>query len=467
MTKRLSLFSKSACLAILLAALPTTPGAAQMTGQILNCDSPNPAQPQLCVDNWALDVLDESKTALQQATGPLPRDRKHYFERTGTGVHIFVMDTGIAPRNPDFMTLGNAALSRVGESLGTADTDSASHGTRVTGLAAGLQFGVAKNATIHSVFKGAATQPDQLLDALNWIYDRVVDGNMRPAVLNMSFNVPVPVVDPRPEHLGGIPDLENKLTQRLRDLIAARVVVVVSAGNKNGSPNDFWPSNVAEAIVVGGVDERGDRWVRDSSDPEYVSLCVNLQDCGSNYGAAVDLWAPAKNIRSAVKISTERFPRIRSGTSYAAPLVTGLVALYLQQFPSHTPVQVLTGLRTNAANLGDIDGNGSADYLVRSPVATPACNVPQQLFVNTDKSVQFLSTELADSCPAGYGAYSQFNPTNGQISIDGAGPTAILYRYTPFAPFTGNDQFNYTIYTSTGATFGTGTAKVMVQPTWN
>lgn len=451
---------------LLMLLLSALPAEGQMTGQIINCDNPNPNQPQFCVDNWALDLLDENRVAIEQAPGRLPRDRKHYFERTGTGVHIFIVDTGIDSTNPDFKTLGNQAASRLSVRYGgTTDSDSGSHGTRVAGLAAGLQYGVAKNAIIHNVYKGSPAQPSWLLDGLNWIYDQVTVQGLRPAVINMSFNMPRPITQ------SGYPNIETQLTQRLQDLIAQGVVVINSAGNRNSNnPGAFWPTNIPEVIVVGGIDENGNRWVRDTSDPEYQSLCVSLQDCGSNFGSLIDIWAPAKYIRSAVKINNNNTlaPRVRSGTSFAAPLVAGLAALHLQQYPNDSPTMVLAALRANAANLGDIDGNGSADYLARSTVATPACNVLQRLFVNTTQSVDFSTTELIDSCAAGIGAYAQFNASQGQITVQGAGPSSILYRYTPNGTYLGNDKFNYTLYnTSTGATVGTGEVKVMVQPNQN
>jgi subtilisin family serine protease len=451
-----------ACLVAFALVLTVAPGTfAAMNGQILNCDAPHPSQPQNCVDNWALDVLDESKTALQSTAGALPRDRKHYFDATGAGVHIFILDTGVDHTNPDFLVLGDPLHNRFRSSFGfTVDGSSASHGTRVAGLAAGLQFGVAKGALIHPINSLGLIVPsggEALLARLDWIYEQVTIFGQWPAVLNMSFNIPRPVT------------VEAQLTQRVRDLINAGVVVTVSAGNHNsGNPGAYWPSVIPEVILVGGVDEYGNRWVRDASDPEYHALCELKGDCGSNFGASVDIWAPAKYIRSTVRDINQAStpPRIGSGTSYAAPLVAGLAALYFEQNPWATPSQVLTALRANAA-IRNIDGIGSSDFLARSAVAVPACNVTQRLFVNTGFSVAFTSTDLRDSCPAGYDAFSQFNATNGQVGIGGVGPEGVLYRYTPNLGYIGTDQFNYTIYTSSGSNYGTGAVKVMVQPDHN
>ncbi|HEX5761455.1 MAG TPA: S8 family serine peptidase [Thermoanaerobaculia bacterium] len=460
---------KSVFLSLALALLFAAGASAAMNGQILNCDAPNPTQPQNCVDNWALDLLDESKTAIETAPGALPRDRKHYFDGDGTGVHIFILDTGVDGTNPDFKTLGNPAGSRLGLQYPgylNIDGGSSSHGTRVAGLAAGLQYGVAKGATIHPIYTAGSINPtggDALLARLDWVLSQVRDYAMKPAVLNMSFNILSPVKNSAGQNM------EPQLTAKVLELISNGVVVTVSAGNQNGNPAALWPSKIQEVILVGGVDEYGNRWVRDTSDPEWQALCVAQGDCGSNYGTLVDIWAPAKYIRSAVKSGQrdENGRRISSGTSYAAPLVAGLAALHLQQNPTATPAAVRSALLGNAANLGDIDGSGYADYMARSPVATPACNVTQRLFVNTGLSVRYFSSQLRDSCPAGYDATSQFNAAHGQIGITGIGPNDISYSYIPSSGYTGTDQFNYDIYTNFGGSYGTGTVAVTVQPNHN
>jgi subtilisin family serine protease len=56
----------------------------------------------------------------------------------------------------------------------------------------------------------------------------------------------------------------------------------------------------------------------------------------SNHGAAVDVYAPGAGIRSAWMSGDGDFRR-SSGTSMAAPLVTGCIALYLEKYPDATP----------------------------------------------------------------------------------------------------------------------------------
>ena len=49
----------------------------------------------------------------------------------------------------------------------------------------------------------------------------------------------------------------------------------------------------------------------------------------SNYGSCVTVWAPGANIQSA-SATSDSATEYRSGTSQAAPLVAGAIALYLE-----------------------------------------------------------------------------------------------------------------------------------------
>ena len=106
-----------------------------------------------------------------------------------------------------------------------------------------------------------------------------------------------------------------------------RLVVVASAGN-NASPWGFWPASSDWALGVGSVDRDG---------------CVSNF---SNWGDSVDVYALGRNIVNAFpngdylcretpdKGDVRRFQNWRarwSGTSFSAPLVTGLIARALSQ----------------------------------------------------------------------------------------------------------------------------------------
>jgi len=87
--------------------------------------------------SWGLDYLD------------YPEDESYSWNWDGTGVHIYVVDTGIFTGHVDFGDRASCAfvLSERGESC----EDDNGHGTNVASIAAGSLYGVAKNATLKGV----------------------------------------------------------------------------------------------------------------------------------------------------------------------------------------------------------------------------------------------------------------------------------------------------------------------------
>ena len=67
------------------------------------------------------------------------------------------------------------------------------------------------------------------------------------------------------------------------------------------------------------------------------------RDAGLNYGRCVDLYAPASGVTSVVapELSPNRLARSdQAATSWAAPLASGVAALYLSTHPKASPQQV-------------------------------------------------------------------------------------------------------------------------------
>ena len=84
----------------------------------------------------------------------------------------------------------------------------------------------------------------------------------------------------------------------------------------------------------------------------------------ANYGTCVDIFAPGVSVTSAWYTSNTATNTI-SGTSMAAPHVTGAAALYLQSNPSATPAQVATAVTSNAtANQIVSAGTGTPNKLL-------------------------------------------------------------------------------------------------------
>jgi cerevisin len=110
-------------------------------------------------------------------------------------------------------------------------------------------------------------------------------------------------------------------------LVGLGVPVVVAAGNDNEDALKSSPARVKEAITVA------------------ASTIEDTKADFSNFGSAVDVWAPGLNV-----IST--FPggavEVLSGTSMATPHVSGLVAYMLGLDSSLSPAQVENALKAQA-----------------------------------------------------------------------------------------------------------------------
>ena len=184
------------------------------------------------------------------------------------------------------------------------------HGTHVASLAAGNLYGVAKKATIYSV---RVLQCDNgapwstVLDGLDRVMDKVkIDG--RPAVISMS--------------LGG--SFTFSVDDAIQLVTSAGIPVVVAAGNDNANACFDSPASSGPAITVGGSAEGDDLY--------YYT----------NGGGCVDIFAPGSSVLGADHRS-QSDSKYLSGTSMATPVVSGVLAIYLQEKLSLS-VQELTQL---------------------------------------------------------------------------------------------------------------------------
>lgn len=171
--------------------------------------------------------------------------------------------------------------------------------------------GVAPGARIHSlsVFDASGGAPmSRLIEAVDHVATWKKANPSKPAVVNMSVGA----------YLGTT--AKNALDDAVQSLIDLDVPVVVSAGNHKVNASLVSPAHVPAAITVGAY----------NGDFEFARHF-------SNYGSMVDLLAPGDQIVSGAAGGKYA---LMSGTSMAAPHVTGAVALYLARNPSASAQRV-------------------------------------------------------------------------------------------------------------------------------
>jgi subtilisin family serine protease len=281
--------------------------------------------------------------------------------QNGAGVPVYVIDTGVASNHTELRSnvwpnnsrvVAGAGLNNTtepcgwpaydgGTSVETWSCDAAyalndSHGTAVASVIAGRTFGVAKEATIVSVkafdCDGTGTVSN-ILQAINWVTTNHVSG---PAVANMSFET---------QGAWTTSDVSS-LEVAVNGMINDGIVAVAAAGNFGGSACYVRPAGIPGVITVGASTFYDERWISSNG--------INASAAGS----CVDLFAPG-GVRAAHAYNcgderpawasnyAER-PAASDGTSFAAALVSGTVAQYLQVYPAATPAQVATWITSNA-----------------------------------------------------------------------------------------------------------------------
>jgi len=293
---------------------------------------------------------------------------------TGRGIVVVILDDAVQLDHPEYAARVLATYDyRTGQPVAFTPFDP--HGTHVLGTLAGRNVGVAPGASILSasifgpVMEFEDIDPDVDINvlvpqALRW----AIDGGAR--VINNSWGYDLEVTEVAAEdYLNGVPgllgdDLPEDFTIDLRGLLqgfretADAGVVMVWANGNSGLDN---PS--LDAAAPFHFPELKPTWITVAAlAPNGVGIAPYSNRCGvaadfcitapgGGEGETEGIWSSVLGSRYASFYSEEDLPW--SGTSMAAPHVTGAVAIGMEMFPEADPRDIVQLVLRTAIDIGE------------------------------------------------------------------------------------------------------------------
>lgn len=248
---------------------------------------------------------------------------------TGKGVRVAILDTGIDTNHPDLTVAGGVCVAEVCSTKIPYD-DNFGHGTHVAGVIAAKKnnigiVGMAPNVSLYSIkaldSTGSGTTAD-IAKGVEWAIQNKID------ILNLSISISV---NDRP------------LDLMLQEAYKKGIVIVAAAGNEGGAGvanTVTYPGKYSSVISVGAVN------------------ADNTKEFNSSTGPEMELSAPGYRIYSTFPKELDNEDYVvdgyfeLTGTSMAAPHVTGVLALYKEQHPGLSNVKLREILQKTAKDLG-------------------------------------------------------------------------------------------------------------------
>jgi subtilisin family serine protease len=305
-------------------------------------DTPNP----VAAKEWALNYFNVTQV-------------RNQYSASGAGVIVAVVDSGVDPNQADLKGRLVDGVNLVDPNNPTSDfndSSSVSHGTSVATVIGGYphkdssgnyvgMIGLADQAKIMPIRAGTGSglTDAAIVAGINYAVDHGA------AVINLS--------------VGGSA-ADSQLTAAISSALAHGVVVVVAAGNdaKTGNAVNA-TADVPGVLDVGGIDSNGQKY------------------SFGHYGSDVNVAAPANDIEVG-KANGVYQQDGSSGTSLAAPWVSGEAALLIAAHPTWTSGQVVAAIIDNTMQVAShqsssgqrVDDN--VGYGVIDPLAALGASEP-------------------------------------------------------------------------------------------
>ena len=307
----------------------------------------------------------------------------------GSGVDVALIDTGVVPVDGLMWpgkVINGPDLSFESQAENLRHLDTFGHGTHLAGILVGRdnadsQFsGMAPGARLVNVKVAdaqGAVDVSQVIAAIDWVVQHRNDIGMNIRVITLAYGTD-----------GVQPYQIDPLAHAVEMAWNAGVVVVAAVGNDGNAANLRNPAIDPFVLAVGAAE----------NNTSQISGVAEFSNCGTTE-RFVDIVAPGRSIlslRNPGSWADQHFPNaavdgtyfLGSGTSQAAAVVAGGVALLLDQRPGLTPNQVKALLTSNAEYVQGADftcqGAGSLDLGAVFKAKTPNANSVNQTFEASD-----------------------------------------------------------------------------------
>jgi subtilisin family serine protease len=303
----------------------------------------------------------ELRPALAESAVQVHADAAWSLGLTGAGQTLAVIDTGVDGTHPMLSgrVVDEACFTEPTAGGGACPNGQATqfgagaavpcaivgcdHGTHVASIAAGRSFGarrgIASDATVVAVqvftptAGGPSTSISEVLAAFEWVFAQ----RNRFAIAAINLSVASATVSPAP-------CADDVVEQAVQRLATAGIAVVAAAGNSAAASQLSYPACVPGIVSVSSVGGTG------AASPF------------ANRAAALSLFAPGESVAAAAPGGSTSS---KSGTSQAAPHVSGAFALFRQRQSSVSVGSLVTHLDRTADAVIAPDGRRAAAGMLR------------------------------------------------------------------------------------------------------
>lgn len=300
---------------------------------------------------------------------------------------LIIMDSGINFDHPEFDYPGFEYEDFYSlPSLNGAFRDDVGHGTAVASCAVGKNLGVSFNQKVVNVKIGGAGHTATVYEigmCIDAILERVLDNPTVTRVVNMSWGVA----------------RSAWLDSKVESLLDAGITVVCAAGNQGISVEDISPAGINDVITVAAVD-------RYDIPAGFNNISPSDAGVTTGHGMSLDLFAPGENL--VVASHNTKGYHIGSGTSFAAPYVSGVAVAMASVYKDLVPYSTLKSLLVDnstpdAILFEDNKFSDNQNKLIYYPLSDPNTNQKTNNLLSylgfLSESVQKIEFNLTSTLP--------------------------------------------------------------------